>query len=188
MKIDKAVKDLENILEKYYEKQGYEKEELKQLGLYRIDIKPNTAHQYTDIYIYAEMSFDDFIEEQSSWNKIVEQLDESAYFDAESSGVFVARVYWDTLDINDVLSQQNLNKFGNAICFDLDEEFGEDVFLDDISYDSNSQRLNIEVSGYTYKSSANVKVYAYDVETYQDLVQNYKDRIVKTLVARMREM
>ena len=194
MKLETVQRKLEAQLDKYFKSEGYADSEIEDSNLYEIKIEPNTHKKYTDIYIFSEISVDDFFTVQNSWNKIVESVDPSAYFDILNSGTYVARIYWDTAqkniteDADHILDQSNLIKFGELLAADLDDEYDEDFWVDDIRFDKKRQKLIIEVSSQTYESKASIRVYEYDLDSYQDLIDIYHRKAIRALESHLVEI
>ena len=185
MKLDSIERKLSAYLDKYFKSEGYAESELD--SLYTIKFEQNVLKKYVDLYLYAGISVDDFFTISDNLNEIVESADPSSYFDILSPEIYSARLYWDAIEFNEseesknILSKKNLIKFGEAITSLLNDEYDEDFWVDNISFNAKRQYLNIEVSSTNYKSKCSVRIYEYDLDSYKDLIDIYQSKVFKSL-------
>ena len=146
---------LSNALDKYFEDDlGYDKNEIPRLNLYRIDFEYDKADNYWDVYLYAEISMDEFFDLQPKLNSIVESIDESAYWDVQQPGVFMCRIYQEYIADNSTkyeISQKDLTNFANSICYHMEEYVlpdegyeGEEFWADSIELHDNYLKISFE--------------------------------------------
>lgn len=187
MKFDSLKRKLSVQITKYFRGEGYSRNEVTQLKLFSISIEENNKEKYSDIYVYAELSIDEFLTLKDSWDVLVESIDPSAYFDVVSPGIYICRIYWDTANIQDtksnydILSLSNLIKFGESSILELQDLQDEDFWLDDIRVNNNASKLYCKVSSNNYESEANIDINLDDIDNYQDLVILYQDNLVDEL-------
>lgn len=194
MKLDSIQRKLESQLIRYFSSEGYSDEEIESSELYTIEFKPNTSKKYSDIYVYAEIEVNDFLSLADSWNSVLQDFDPSAYFDILSNGIYTARIYWDAVKSNqpeeskNILNKQNQVKFGESLTSILEDEYDEAFYLDDVDFSNRTQKLTLEVSSNTYKSKCSIRIYEYDLDSFSDLVDMYKNKAIKSLKSHMVEL
>ena len=192
MKFDSLKRKIELKVRDYFHDEGYSDDELDTLNLYRIEVKNNIDGKFTDIYVYAEIPVENFFEVDDIWNEVLIDYDESAYFDAESPGVYMARIYWNAMknsvEKQSAITRNNLIKLGETICLDLEDENDEVFYVDDIYYEKVKDILTIEVSSTTFESKASMKLYEDDISSYRDLVDFCKDKLLRRLRVGMMEI
>ena len=187
MKFDSLKRKLDAQITKYFRSEGYSSHELSQLKLFSISIEENNEEKYSDLYVYAELSIDEFFELKDGWGVLVESIDPSAYFDVVSPGIYMCRIYWDSANMQesrsnyDILSLSNLIKFGESSILELQDIQDEDFWLDDIYVDNNASKLYCKVSSNNYESEANIDINLDDIDSYQDIVTLYQDNLVDEL-------
>lgn len=93
MNKDRLESQLKKELYKIFKQEYYDEEEVDELGLFNIEFKENEIDNYTDVYIYAELSIEEFAKYQDKLNEIVERYDPSAYFDIINTGIYMSRIY-----------------------------------------------------------------------------------------------
>lgn len=177
---------LEVPLKRFFKSEGYTLSEIETSNLYTLRHEHHKSEQYTDFYIYAEMSVEEFFRMSESLDSVIETIDPSAYFDVVSPGIYMTRVYWassksENVDISDILTKRNLNKFGDHITSLLDESFDDDFWVDDIRYNKSRNKLSIEVSSQDSEASTEVKIDTTAIASYEDLVDLYSGNIYLSL-------
>lgn len=194
MRLDSIKRKLEAQLINYFLSEGYSDEEIETSNLYTIEIKSNAYDKYSDIYVYAEIEVDEFLTVADSWNSIVQFFDPAAYFDVFTNGIYSARIYWESVKSKQretsktILDKRNQIKFGESLTAILEDEYDENFYLDDIDFDRKLQKLTISVSSNTYESKCAIKLYEYDLNSYDDLVSIYKNSAIKSLKSHMVEI
>lgn len=179
-KIDKA---LRKILKDYYVNSlGYDSNEVDTLGLYNVVIKTNELEEYTDVYVYAEMNLEEFYTIEHQLNSVVTKYDNGSYFEANSPGIFMARIWWDaesnlnSEDSSDTIKSGiiDLIDFFTLHCDELD-----DFTVKDYSYSNNVLTLILESSHY---SDLEVKIKIpedeFNYTNYLDFVNKWAPRLL----------
>ena len=188
MKIDSIQRKLDAQLTKYFKSEGYSNKEIKDLGLYKLEFEKNTQGNYVDVYIYAEITADEFFSISNSLDDIVTSFDSSAYFDIISPGIYMARIYTDSnitsyrIHPEYELNSNDLTKFGEVLSISLEDEFGEEFWVDDIYYQKASKILYAEFSSQSYQTQSHIKIHIEDISDYQDLLNVYQDKFVESLI------
>ena len=186
MILDAINRKLERKLKKLFISEGYDSAELEDGSVYHIKSENIKSQKCVDIYIYAELDMDTFFDRVDDLNEVVMQYDPGAYFDVVEPGVFMARLYWDTLNkykdtSEEILTPKNLTKLGESICLELEDTYDEEFYIDDIKYNKTDQRIEIEVSSNTFASQTNLRVHEYELESYSDLREVAFDKLVRNL-------
>ena len=187
MKTDEIKRKLLAKLESYCLNNGYDEDII---DTFHITSQDNRHEGYTDIYMYAEMSIEEFFECDQVFNDVVTKYDESAYFDVVEPGVFMTRIYWDTAKKSDsieksqIITPNNLIKFGEYISYKLEDEYDEEFWVEDIDYNDKTQKLEISVSSAEsdLKTTVSIKMYEDDIDEYQDMVDLYSQKLYRALV------
>ena len=178
---------LNSAVKQYFLSQGYELEEINALHLYSIEFDDNPQEEYTDIYLNAELTIEEFMNAVDSFDEIVQAVDASSYFDPVQPGIYLARIYWSSIDKSysepedSILNQDNLTKFGELVTSILEDDLDEDFWVDEIALNSNDTRLYVEVSSQNYESLAYVDIEPLIIASYQDLKDLYLEEIVNRL-------
>ena len=193
MKFEDAKRKIELKLTKYFKnEQGYSYDEIDDMNLFTVNLHHDVKGKFTDIEVRAELTVEEFFNVSKDLDAIVAKYDESSYFDVEEPGVYSARLYWDSVkdkkSEKSILTKANLLKLGESICLDLEDSNDETFYVDDITYNNAKQQLDIEVSSTIFEAKASMKVYDADIETYQDLVDYAKDKLVDRLNTSMKEI
>lgn len=90
----------------YFSSVGYTYKEMSQNGfLPSMEIESDRDEEYTDVYIYSEISINEFESMHESWDCIAKIVDPSAYFEAVKQGVYVTRIYWAFLEDADEIGE-----------------------------------------------------------------------------------
>lgn len=198
MNLISVIRRINTFFENYFVSQGYTLQEEYSQKLFRVEIEDNSDEKYSDIYIYSELSPEEFFTISSELNAIVEKFDSSAYFDLVEPGVFQSRIYWDSAENSDFnstysISSKDLRNFGEQVCVALedvaDKEFEliEDFWVDNIGYDIDSSELIIEISSNNYTGNANIHLYNEDIFNYNDLIDVALNRTVEFFVNELLE-
>lgn len=119
MNLNKLKSQLTKAMYDYFKREYYDEDEIDDMGLFNIQTQENALDEYVDVYIYAEISVEDFIHYSEKLNTIVERYDKSAYFDIEQPGVYMARLYSDNIEQNVSINKTDLKKFGQAVVDEL---------------------------------------------------------------------
>lgn len=174
---------------------GYDESEVDTLGLYRVDITNNDIEEYTDIYLYAELSLDEFYTIVDELNEVVMSVDSGAYFDAHSGGCFMCRIYWE--NANNKLTKEELHakediQTNIEILLDYftahSDDISDDIQVDEYEYDDD--RLYVEVSfEHFYELPFAINIPEFDlvgVEDYQSFVDRYTPKLIDAVEQAMK--
>lgn len=165
---------------------GYDESEVDSLGLYRVDIRNNDIEEYTDIYLYAELSLDEFYVISDELNEVVMTVDSGAYFDAHSGGCFVCRIYWENANSNLTKEERQAKEdIQTNIEILLDfftthfDDISDDMQIDEYEYDDG--RLYVEVSfEHFYELPFAINIPEFDlvnVQDYRGFVDRYAPKL-----------
>lgn len=179
--LDSTKRKIEKLLNKFFIEEGYEKSEID--NLYRITEFENSAENYIDLYIYAELDVDDFFKILDKLNEIVMLKDDSAYFDIISPGIYMARIYDVKMNSSNYnITQSDLTRFSQAAVENVEDELNETFWVDDIKYDKQNQDISIKISSDSYDGMAFIRIDISSITSYSDLVDIYLDETVDKLL------
>lgn len=187
MKTEDIKRKLLAKLESYFLDNGYDEDALDMI---HVTSQDNRREGYTDFYIYAELSIEEFFQCDQIFNDVVEKYDESAYFDVVEPGVFMTRVYWNAaknseeLSSKQVITSSNLTKFGEYVSYKLEDEYDEEFWVEDIEYNDQSQKLTIHVTSNEsdLEAKVSIKMYEDDIDEYQDMIDLYSQKLYRALI------
>lgn len=175
-----AVSDIAKVMESYFvDYQGMSKEEAE--GYYRVSVEDFDGRDNPSdklITVKAEMAYEEFQTVEQRLNSIVDKLDPTSYFEAETSGRFVAVV-----DMNykpepedSVVNYTNVESAVNKVLRQVSSSLNEDFKVTDlfISVPKNDGRQ-------TYRIYVDAESDSYETMAYTDVD---KDEVIS--VAQMK--
>lgn len=174
---------LSKILFDYFKNtEGYDEKEIPSLNLYNIVFEENNDKNYIDVYIYTELDVDAFFNISDKLNNYIASVEKSAYFDILSPGIYMARIYLDSVeDTMYEITYKDLNKFGNEVIENLNDEFNEEFWVDDIKYDKHNKDIIIQVSSDSYEAMGFLRIDESALDNYEDLLNLYLDELIVQL-------
>lgn len=193
MILDAITRKLERKLSAICKQAGYIDDEIESGEAFRIQSKNVKSDRCVDIYVYTDLSLDEFVSELDNLTEVVTKFDPGAYFDLVEPGVAMARLYWDVLNqykdtSDEILTSPNLTKLGESICIELEDSYDEEFYVDDIKYIKTDQVIEITVSSATFESTATARVHEYELESYSDLREAIFYKLLRKLGRNIREI
>ena len=159
-----AVSDIAQVLESYFvDYQGMSKEEAE--GYYRVSVEDFDGRDNPSdklVTVEAEMTYEEFQKVEQRLNSIVDKLDPTAYFEAETTGRFVAVVdmSYEPEPEDNVVNYANVepavNKVLRQVSSSLDEDFKvTDLFISTPKKDGRqTYRIYVDAESYSYETMA----------------------------------
>lgn len=159
-----AVSDIAQVLESYFvDYQGMSKEEAEEY--YRVSVEDFDGRDNPSdklVTVEAEMTYEEFQTVEQRLNLIVDKLDPTAYFEAETTGRFVAVVdmSYEPEPEDNVVNYANVepavNKVLRQVSSSLDEDFKvTDLFISTPKEDGRqTYRIYVDAESDSYETMA----------------------------------
>lgn len=192
MQNENLKRQLRTALNRYYKQNhGYNQTDIDEENPFNIEEKVNQEENYTDVYVYAEITISEFFDLlQPELDKVVQKFDDSAYFDVVDNGEYMARVYWDTKTNSSavtVMTNRNLINLANKVCDIISDDYNDEFVTSEIEF--NDDKIFLEVIGDKNESRAYIDVPdASLISTYQDLEDEYLDQLIDSIETNMENL
>lgn len=163
-----AVSDIAQILESYFvEYQGMSEEEAE--GYYRVSVEDFDGRDNSSdklITVEAEMTYEEFQTVEQRLNFIVDKLDPTSYFEAETSGRFVAVVdmNYEPEPEDDVVNYTNVESAVNKVLRQVSSSLNEDFKVTDLFISTPK-----EDGRQTYRIYVDAESDSYETMAYTDV-------------------
>lgn len=171
-------------VEKYFESQGYDKDEIREDGLYNIDVQENNLDGYIDLYLYAEISVEEFLHLADKLNAVVEKYDQSTYFDIHTPGVYTARIYVKNLKSSKrvKIGSKDLKAFGAWVMDEVNDNLHfSQVEVESTKVDGSTLKVTVVKDGMS-RQSGSIELDPTEDYSYNTLVARVGDDIVNQIL------
>lgn len=189
--------EVSDIVLNMFMKEGYSRSEAQESFRVSLDSVSDTEKRIT---LAAEISYDEFASIESELDAAVQKADADAYFDAETSGRYVA-----VLDFSEsekeqdaIFNDQNIRPVVERVLKQLDKQFDDTFSVTDLYYsaegyyaadeqDDNDDlvRIYVEASGSKYETMAYVDMYKSETLSVSQMKADLTDELYRKLVNAM---
>lgn len=189
-----CVSEVSDIVLNMFMGEGYSRSEALQSFHVSLDSVSDTEKRIT---LAAEISYDEFASIESQLDAAVQSVDEDAYFDAETSGRYVAVLDFSKSDKAEdaIFNDQNIRPVVERVLKQLDKQFDDTFSLTDLYYsvegyyaadeqDDNDDlvRIYVEASGKKYDTMAYVDMYKSETLSVSQMKADLTDELYRKLV------
>lgn len=189
-----CVSEVSDIVLNMFMEEGYSRSEALQSFRVSLDSVSDTEKRIT---LAAEISYDEFASIESELDAAVQSVDEDAYFDAETSGRYVAVLDFSKSDKAEdtIFNDQNIKPVVARVLKQLDKQFDDTFSLTDLYYNAegyyapNDQddnddlvRIYVEASGSKYDTMAYVDMYKSETLSVSQMKADLTDELYRKLV------
>lgn len=191
--VAEVTSEVSSIVERYFvEYEGLTKEEAEQW--YEVTLEQLEQGKY-QIRIQAEMGYSDFLTIESDLDKAVQSVDEDAYFDAETTGVFVC-----VIDTNDepkeedsdpIFNRKNAKEAADSAVRQVSKSLGEDLKVTECEIDTDPEdddvfRVFVTAENDEYEALAYVDLFRSETfsvpQLKADLIENLYSKLMNSVV------
>ena len=186
--------EVSDIVLNMFMEEGYSRSEAQQSFRVSLDSVSDTEKRIT---LTAEISYDEFASIESELDAAVQKVDADAYFDAETSGRYVA-----VLDFSEsekaqdaIFNDENIRPVVERVLKQLDKQFDDTFSITDVYYsaegyyaadeqDDNDDlvRIYVEASGSKYETMAYVDMYKSETLSVSQMKADLTDELYRKLV------
>ena len=186
--------EVSDIVLNMFMEEGYSRSEAQQSFRVSLDSVSDTEKRIT---LTAEISYDEFASIESELDSAVQKVDANAYFDAETSGRYVA-----VLDFSEsekaqdaIFNDENIRPVVERVLKQLDKQFDDTFSVTDLYYsaegyygadeqDDNDDlvRIYVEASGSKYETMAYVDMYKSETLSVSQMKADLTDELYRKLV------
>jgi hypothetical protein len=189
--------EVSSIVENMFMQKGYSRSEARSSFNVSLD---SVSDKEKRITLAAELSYDEFSSIEQQLDAAVQSVDKNAYFDAETSGRYVA-----VLDFSEsnkaedaIFNDQNIRPVVERVLKQLDKQFDDTFSITDLYYnaegyyapddqDDNDDlvRIYVEASGNKYDTMAYVDMYKSETLSVSQMKADLTDELYRKLVNAM---
>ena len=186
--------EVSDIVLNMFMEEGYSRSEAQQSFRVSLDSVSGTEKRIT---LAAEISYDEFASIESELDAAVQKVDADAYFDAETSGRYVAVLDFSESDKaqDAIFNDENIRPVVERVLKQLDKQFNDTFSITDLYYsaegyyaayekDDNDDlvRIYVEASGSKYETMAYVDMYKSETLSVSQMKADLTDELYRKLV------
>ena len=186
--------EVSDIVLNMFMEEGYSRSEAQQSFRVSLDSVSDTEKHIT---LAAEISYDEFASIESELDAAVQKVDANAYFDAETSGRYVAVLYFSESETEHdaIFNDENIRPVVERVLKQLDKQFDDTFSITDLYYsaegyyaadeqDDNDDlvRIYVEASGSKYETMAYVDMYKSETLSVSQMKADLTDELYRKLV------
>lgn len=187
-----TVSDIAQVMESYFvDYQGMSKEEAE--GYYRVSVEDFDGRDNPSdklITVEAEMTYEEFQTVERRLNSIVDKLDPTSYFEAETSGRFVAVVdmNYEPEQEDDVVNYTNVESAVNKVLRQVSSSLNEDFKVTDLFISTPKEdgrqtyRIYIDAESDSYETMAYTDVNKDEVLSVAQMKADMSDDLYGKLI------
>lgn len=186
--------EVSDIVLNMFMEEGYSRSEAQQSFRVSLDSVSDTEKRIT---LAAEISYDEFASIESELDAAVQKVDANAYFDAETSGRYVAVLDFSESETEHdaIFNDENIRPVVERVLKQLDKQFDDTFSITDLYYsaegyyaadeqDDNDDlvRIYVEASGSKYETMAYVDMYKSETLSVSQMKADLTDELYRKLV------
>lgn len=186
--------EVSDIVLNMFMEEGYSRSEAQESFRVSLDSVSDTEKRIT---LAAEISYDEFASIESELDAAVQKVDANAYFDAETSGRYVAVLDFSESETEHdaIFNDENIRPVVERVLKQLDKQFDDTFSLTDLYYsaegyyaadeqDDNDDlvRIYVEASGSKYETMAYVDMYKSETLSVSQMKADLTDELYRKLV------
>lgn len=186
--------EVSDIVLNMFMEEGYSRSEAQESFRVSLDSVSDTEKRIT---LAAEISYDEFASIESKLDAAVQKVDADAYFDAETSGRYVAVLDFSESDKTQdaIFNDENIRPVVERVLKQLDKQFDDAFTITDLYYsaegyyaadekDDNDDlvRIYVEASGSKYETMAYVDMYKSETLSVSQMKADLTDELYRKLV------
>lgn len=186
--------EVSDIVLNMFMEEGYSRSEAQESFRVSLDSVSDTEKRIT---LAAEISYDEFASIESELDAAVQKADADAYFDAETSGRYVAVLNFSKSDKaqDAIFNDENIRPVVERVLKQLDKQFDDTFSITDLYYnaegyyaadeqDDNDDlvRIYVEASGKKYDTMAYVDMYKSETLSVSQMKADLTDELYRKLV------
>lgn len=186
--------EVSDIVLNMFMKEGYSRSEAQESFRVSLDSVSDTEKRIT---LAAEISYDEFASIESELDAAVQKADADAYFDAETSGRYVAILDFSESEKEQdaIFNDQNIRPVVERVLKQLDKQFDDTFSVTDLYYsaegyyaadeqDDNDDlvRIYVEASGSKYDTMTYVDMYKSETLSVSQMKADLTDELYRKLI------